>query len=126
MGDSTTARDADERCLRALLPMLSHDELRVVTVQVRRMIEIGRDKYGPLDLDKEKRDWDAEAAAESSDRLFYDACRVVARDVRRREAVARFKSADLGLNKTGADCTDCAAPVDELHADGCQWVEVVR
>jgi hypothetical protein len=48
------------------------------------------------------------------------------KDEARRDRIARFKSADLGLNKTGADCTDCAAPVDELHADGCQWVEVVR
>jgi hypothetical protein len=61
---------------------LTDDELRVLIHQARRMVRIGHAKYGGLDLSKEKRDWTAEMAAESSDRLFYDACREVAQAMR--------------------------------------------
>ena len=68
---------------RELGEQLSPDELRVLIHQARRMIRIGHGKYGPLDLSTERRDWSAEMASESSDRLFYEACREVAAEARR-------------------------------------------
>ncbi len=56
----------------------SHDELRVLDVQLSRM-EMGRAVYGPLDLAKCKRDWDAEEAAENADAAFYRACALLSK-----------------------------------------------
>jgi hypothetical protein len=121
----TTARDALERSIRSRLGPLSHDELRVMD-KVLEGLEAGVEPYGRLDLSSDRRDLRNERAQETRDWITYTMMIEVAADARRRDRIARFKSAVLGLNKTGADCTDCAAPVDELHADGCQWVEVVR
>lgn len=82
----TTARDALERSIAAsLLPRLSHDELRVLDVIGRRIIEVGRESYAPLDLARDERDWGREAAEEIADTLFYLACRDVAASDRRLE-----------------------------------------
>lgn len=122
------ARDACERELAGLLPMLSHDELRVVTVQVRRMIKIGREKYGPLDLSREKRDWATEAGLELSDRLFYDACEVIADMERNRECVEGLNkefdlsevTAEYTVNRSDSECAGCSAPVGAAHRMGCK------
>jgi hypothetical protein len=126
MGDST-ARDALARniCARICRENRTRDELLVMDLLLSG-IEQHEDEYGGADLSSDTRDLTDELDQELQDGLFYILLRAVKRRAKRIDRIARFKSADLGLNKTGADCTDCAAPVDELHADGCQWVEVVR
>jgi hypothetical protein len=88
-----TARSDLELEFVSFAPQLSDDELRVLLVQARRMTRIGRGKYGPLDLTREKRDWNAEKAAEQADRLFYDSCSEVARAERKRERISAFARA---------------------------------
>lgn len=49
----------------------SYDELRVIDRLIAR-VELGADRYGPLDLSK-PRDWDRELAEEAEDIVVYRA-----------------------------------------------------
>jgi hypothetical protein len=90
----TVARDALERSIASsLLPRMSHDELRVLEVIGRRVLELGRESYAPLDLKRDERDWGKEAAEELADTLFYLAAREVAANDRRLERL-RCEAAD--------------------------------
>lgn len=84
MGD-TTSRDALERSLCARLLSCAHDELRVLDAILLRL-ELGRDRYGALDLARDRRDWAREEAEEHVDALVYRACALISRqDEERRE-----------------------------------------
>lgn len=89
----TTRRDAIQRCLAGRLGALSIDELRVLDVITTRMIGLGRDMYGPLDLSRERRDWRGEQASEYADAIFYGACHEVASNDERLERL-RCDAAD--------------------------------
>lgn len=89
---STPERDSLESEVVDIAKQLSPDELRVLRFQGRRMIRIGHEKYGPLDLDADRRSWNEEIAQEASDKLFYEACRDIARADRRAERVRCFKA----------------------------------
>jgi hypothetical protein len=92
-GSDVTRRDAIQRCVAARLCSLSIDELRVLDVITTRMIGVGRESYGPLDLGREERDWKAEQASEYADAIFYGACHEVATNDRRLERL-RCEAAD--------------------------------
>jgi hypothetical protein len=62
--------------LAGRLPAASHDELRVID-RVLGRLELGRDRYGLLDLAK-PRDWRRERFEERLDALVYDACEELA------------------------------------------------
>jgi len=82
----SSRRDARARSIATvILPGLNEDELRVIEVVGLRMLRIGRDTHGPLDIARERRDWKAESAAESADRLFYEACHEIAANHARTE-----------------------------------------
>ena len=72
-----------ERCdeLRAELDAIQgrccYDELRVLTVLARRL-EVGRNRYGYLDLHSDRRDFKRERAEEYVDAAIYDACDLLA------------------------------------------------
>jgi hypothetical protein len=67
-----------ERCdglrddLEARLELCAYDELRVLAVILGRL-ELGRNRYGYLDLSKDKRNWKRERAEEAIDWIVYDA-----------------------------------------------------
>ncbi len=88
MGDSndTTARDALVRVIAARLLRCNHDELRVIDVLLARL-ELGRDRYGHLDLAR-ARDWDRDEAEELLDMRVYHACAAI---TRRDEQLARLR-----------------------------------
>jgi len=88
MGDSkdTTARDALARSLAARQLLCSHDELRVLDALLGRL-ELGRERYGHLNLSK-VRDWEREEAEELLDVRIYQACATIAR---RDEQLARLR-----------------------------------
>jgi hypothetical protein len=65
-----TDRRAD---LRNRLELCSHDELRVLDVILGRL-ELGRQRYGYLDLGRDIRDFKRERAEEYVDLAIYDAC----------------------------------------------------
>lgn len=65
--------------LAALLARCSHDEKRVILVQLTRM-DKAREKLGPLDLARDPRDWLKEAAAEIVDLGFYVSALLLAND----------------------------------------------
>jgi len=65
--------DALRRSIGARLLASSWDELRVVDTLLGRL-ELGRDRYGFLDLAK-SRDWEREEAEEHLDAAVYRACR---------------------------------------------------
>lgn len=88
----TPERDALEAEVVAIAAQLSPDELRVLRFQGKRMIRIGHEKYGPLDLDADRRSWQEEIAQEASDKLFYEACRDIAKADRRSERLRCFKA----------------------------------
>jgi hypothetical protein len=82
---TTTERDGLEAEVIDIARQLSPDELRVFKFMGRRMIDIGHRKYGPLDLDADRRSWLDEIAQERSDALFYEQCRDIAKAQRSRE-----------------------------------------
>ena len=49
---------------------LGPDELAVL-IQIAERIAMGRDQYGELDIDKDRRDFSDEAAEEAQDALVY-------------------------------------------------------
>lgn len=80
-------KDEMVRSLASRLQVCSYDELRVVA-QILAGIERGRADYGPLDLDKDDRDFDDEARQEIRDALFYLCCGEVAARQRRIDSIA--------------------------------------
>jgi hypothetical protein len=87
-------RDAFARnlCARICDDRRTHDELRVID-DVLVGLEKGADLVGPLDLSRDDRDWDEEAAQECRDLLAYLAMDRIARQHRRRERI-ECESAD--------------------------------
>lgn len=88
---STPERDSLEGEVVDIAKQLSPDELRVFKFMGLRMLRIGHEKYGPLDLDADRRSWTDEIAQEASDKLFYQECREIATAQRRRERLECFK-----------------------------------
>ena len=77
LGELDTERCAALRDeLRAIAERSSFDELRVLAVLARRL-EVGRNRYGYLDLSSDKRDFKRERAEEYVDAAIYDACDVL-------------------------------------------------
>lgn len=75
-----TRRDARARTIATvILPGLNDDELRVLEVIGLRILRIGRETHGPLDIRSERRNWRREGAAELADRIFYDAVEEISR-----------------------------------------------
>lgn len=79
MTNNVNARSALLAEVINIAEQLSTDELRVFRFQGQRMIRIGHGKYGPLDLNVDRREWSKEIAEEASDKLFYEACRDIAK-----------------------------------------------
>jgi hypothetical protein len=71
-----SAMDGLTRSLIARLGACNLDELRVLD-QLLVRLELGRDRYGHLDL-AQKRDWARERAEEAADYAVYDACLLLA------------------------------------------------
>ncbi len=84
-------RDALARTFSVRLLLCNEDELRVLDVILGRL-ELGRDRYGHLDLAK-SRDWDAEEAEELLDARIYRACDVIQKRDARLERL-RCEAAD--------------------------------
>jgi len=84
-------RDALARTLAARLLLCNHDELRVLDRLLERL-EIGRDRYGLLELGK-PRDWEREEAEELLDAQIYRAINAIERSDARRERL-RCEAAD--------------------------------
>ena len=88
----TPQRDALEAEVVAIAAQLSPDELRVLRFISRRMIRIGHGKYGPLDLDADRRRWSKEKAEEQADFVFYSGCQDIAAEDRKAERLKCFKA----------------------------------
>ncbi len=73
----STRRDALARSIAARLLGCNHDELRVLDLLLGRL-ELGRDRYGFLDLSK-PREWKIEEAEELLDARIYQACDLIQR-----------------------------------------------
>lgn len=73
---TTLARTALMRSLAKRLPRAAPDELRVIE-RVLGRLEVGRARYGELDLSK-PRDWRRERCEERLDALVYDVCEELA------------------------------------------------
>jgi hypothetical protein len=65
--------DALGRVIAGRLALCSEDELRVID-QLLGRLELGRQRYGYLDLSADSRDWRAEEAEEHLDAAVYRAC----------------------------------------------------
>ena len=88
-------RDAIERDINHLLVACSADELRVLDLLLARL-ELGRRRYGHLDLAR-VREWDREEAEELLDARIYQACAILTR----RDLIA--DAATLERKNTGFD-----------------------
>lgn len=53
------------------LALAGHDELRVIDALLVRL-ELGRERYGLLDLERDRRDWFKERREELLDAMVYD------------------------------------------------------
>lgn len=60
---------------------LGRDELRVLYAIAERL-RMGRDQYGPLDIERDPRDWDHEGGEEAADLLVYRTIAKIARGTR--------------------------------------------
>ena len=80
------------------LTVASDDELRVFD-RILERVAAGREIYGPLCLESDRRDPRAEAADELTDCLFYLAADFVARDLRRAVAAAKQDPVAIGLRE---------------------------
>jgi hypothetical protein len=78
---SDDAREATERALDATCADLGDQELQVLVVLARRLLQ-GQEAYGRLDLARDARDFQRERAEELQDTLVYTAIAEVARVVR--------------------------------------------
>lgn len=102
---STPERDSLESEVIDIAKQLSPDELRVFKFMGLRMLRIGHTKYGPLDLDADRRSWTAEMAEEIADYRFYSECREIAQAQRKKERLAcfiadeQFAKVDAGLDE---------------------------
>ncbi len=74
----TTSRDALERAICARLPLCSPDELRVLDYVLSRL-EIGRERYGALNLATDDRDFCEEERQEHADAVVYRGCNEIRR-----------------------------------------------
>lgn len=96
-------REALARSMSARLGRLAEagrDELDVIDAFMLRL-EIGFDRYGPLDLRRDQRDWRSEADEEIGDYAVYRALQRVGR------RFARVDSIDAGLTElAGFDTSD--------------------
>jgi len=99
----TIRRDALARSIAARLLTCNEDELRVLDAILGRL-ELGRDRYGHLDLSK-ARDWDAEEAEELLDARIYRACDVL----RRRDA--QTSRMDEALRELRNSATESPRPL---------------
>ena len=74
LAEVNTERCAERRAdLAARLELCALDELRVIGVVLARL-ELGRQRYGYLDLNRDRRDWKREEAEEHIDAAVYRAC----------------------------------------------------
>lgn len=71
-------RGALVRVINTRLPLCSLDELRVMDYVLSRL-ELGRDRYGLLDLERGDRDWAEEERQEHADAAVYRACAEIVR-----------------------------------------------
>lgn len=93
------------RVIAARLLRCNLDELRVIDVLLSRL-ELGRERYGYLDLSK-ARDWDLEEAEELLDARIYRACALLQRRDEDRERLeceaadefAREQPVEFGLRE---------------------------
>ena len=69
--------------LAHLLDEAGQDERRVLLHITRRLVAIGQRDYGPLELAKDGRDYDAERAEELSDAIMYVGFEAVRAEVTR-------------------------------------------
>lgn len=76
--------DVDVGQLAARLQELTRDELAVVVQVVTRLLDVGRRSYGPLQLDSDQRDFEAEADDEITDWMIYRAMNRISRARRAR------------------------------------------
>lgn len=110
--DHIDRRDALARSIGVRLELCNEDELRVVDAILGRL-EIGRDRYGYLDLSR-ARDWDAEEAEELLDARIYRACDVIRRRDERldrlrcevADELARTNPIELGLRELASNAPD--------------------
>jgi len=64
-------RAALARDIARRLQLASHDELRVVD-QILTRLELGRERYGLLDIARDRREWRRELGEELLDAVIYD------------------------------------------------------
>jgi hypothetical protein len=89
-------RDALERDIGRRMALCGFDELRVLDVLLGRL-ELGRHRYGELDLSK-TRDYEREEAEELLDMRVYQACQVIVeRDRRTAEIEALLEEQAVAL-----------------------------
>lgn len=94
---SEVTRQALARDIARRLQLASHDEVRVVD-RILLRLELGRDRYGLLDLSR-PRDWRRELAEELLDALIYDTAETIrAEDLAHAnlQAAAAEELAELG------------------------------
>lgn len=98
MGDSIQ-RQALARDLARRLQLASHDEARVID-RVLQRLELGRERYGELDLAKDARDWRRERFEELLDEIVYRACEELqAEDLERRGLREAARAEMLGVER---------------------------
>jgi hypothetical protein len=87
--------DGLKRSVIARLGACNLDELRVVD-QLLVRLELGRDRYGHLDL-AQRRDWARERAEEAADYAVYDACLLLSQRDEAMRAIAAAPVSDRTL-----------------------------
>lgn len=101
MTNDDLAHQALIRELGRRLPLASPDEVRVLD-RVLQRLELGRDRYGALDLSR-PREWRRELREELLDALVYDVCEELAAEDRDRAELRKAARAEM-LGETEGSC----------------------
>jgi hypothetical protein len=126
--DATDAArvEALVRTLAVRLRLCSEDELRVLDILLRRL-ELGRERYGYLDLSK-PRDWKLEGAEEILDFAIYEACDIQVKRDAARERLRAEAAAELARPATEDALVHITTPeeADDLLGRGSLMAERVK
>jgi hypothetical protein len=114
MTNDDLAHQALIRDIGRRLPLASPDEVRVLD-RVLQRLELGRDRYGALDLSR-PREWRRELREELLDALVYDVCEELAvEDIDRAQLRADAAVEQEQLRVAMVDTPEARAAIREYH-----------
>ena len=106
--------------------LMSPDERLLLAWMWRRILKVGRETYGPLDMLKEQREFVGEAVDELGDAVFYLFCESRRLEMKKERVSAFVEAIDdepTGKYTLPNGCAYCRAREGELHDVNCTYLK---